>query len=207
MALDHFNAGLALENIISNLVSSGHRGTVSISAYGDTTKDHHLPSEGVKLNHFPAGVPFERFGPVRDVYIPRDYYSGKCNHFCAFLIMQCKCSELVDADWIRMYVELAVHRKHPDVSPVTMADQMAEEAMEHCFNCEPMRIREPKTTALIFAWGKMMLKDAGFEDVIAEDRTDQFVQVLRRELESVEKETEEFINDFSEEDYNDIVGG
>ncbi|CAN6998399.1 unnamed protein product [Brassica oleracea var. botrytis] len=52
-----------------------------------------------------------------------------------------------------------------------------------------------------------MLKDAGFEDVIAEDRTDQFVQVLRRELEKVEKEKEEFISDFSEEDYNDIVGG
>lgn len=66
-----------------------------------------------------------------------------------------------------------------------------------------------------------MLKDAGFEDVIAEDRTDQvtlptyfcimsadsnvnhfifsqFVQVLRRELEKVEKEKEEFISDFSE---------
>ncbi|CAH2036136.1 unnamed protein product [Thlaspi arvense] len=56
------------------------------------------------------------------------------------------------------------------------------------------------------AYGQM-LKDAGFEDVIAEDRTDQFVQVLRRELERVEKEKEEFISDFSEEDYNDIVGG
>ncbi|CAL9218135.1 unnamed protein product [Arabidopsis halleri] len=56
------------------------------------------------------------------------------------------------------------------------------------------------------AYGQM-LKDAGFEDVIAEDRTDQFVQVLRRELEKVEKEKEEFISDFSEEDYNDIVGG
>ncbi|XP_010461683.1 PREDICTED: phosphomethylethanolamine N-methyltransferase [Camelina sativa] len=56
------------------------------------------------------------------------------------------------------------------------------------------------------AYGKM-LKEAGFEDVIAEDRTDQFVQVLRRELEKVEREKEEFISDFSQEDYNDIVGG
>uniref|UniRef100_A0A1J3EP18 phosphoethanolamine N-methyltransferase n=1 Tax=Noccaea caerulescens TaxID=107243 RepID=A0A1J3EP18_NOCCA len=56
------------------------------------------------------------------------------------------------------------------------------------------------------AYGQM-LKDAGFEDVIAEDRTDQFVRVLRRELEKVEKEKEEFISDFSQEDYNDIVGG
>ncbi|KFK39125.1 hypothetical protein AALP_AA3G204100 [Arabis alpina] len=56
------------------------------------------------------------------------------------------------------------------------------------------------------AYGQM-LKDAGFNDVIAADRTDQFVQVLRRELERVEKEKEEFIADFSKEDYDDIVGG
>jgi phosphoethanolamine N-methyltransferase len=42
-----------------------------------------------------------------------------------------------------------------------------------------------------------MLKDAGFTDVIAEDRTDQFMQVLKRELDRVEKEKEKFISDFS----------
>ncbi|KAK1406541.1 hypothetical protein QVD17_41950 [Tagetes erecta] len=52
-----------------------------------------------------------------------------------------------------------------------------------------------------------MLRDAGFEEVIAEDRTEQFKDVLRRELERVEKGKEEFIHDFTEEDYNDIVGG
>ncbi|VVB13332.1 unnamed protein product [Arabis nemorensis] len=57
------------------------------------------------------------------------------------------------------------------------------------------------TNSICFRFG------LGFEDVIVEDRTDQFVQVLRRELERVEKEKEEFISDFSEEDYNDIVGG
>uniref|UniRef100_A0A803P7K5 phosphoethanolamine N-methyltransferase n=1 Tax=Cannabis sativa TaxID=3483 RepID=A0A803P7K5_CANSA len=56
------------------------------------------------------------------------------------------------------------------------------------------------------AYGQM-LKDAGFEDVIAEDRTDLFIAVLQRELDVVEKEKEEFISDFSKEDYNDIVGG
>ncbi|XP_010533969.1 PREDICTED: phosphomethylethanolamine N-methyltransferase [Tarenaya hassleriana] len=56
------------------------------------------------------------------------------------------------------------------------------------------------------AYGQM-LKDAGFDDVIAEDRTDQFMQVLQRELDKVEMEKEEFIRDFSEEDYDDIVGG
>ncbi|GMY23964.1 phosphoethanolamine N-methyltransferase 1-like isoform X1 [Fagus crenata] len=53
-----------------------------------------------------------------------------------------------------------------------------------------------------------MLGDAGFDDVIAEDRTDQFIQVLQRELDAVEKDKDAFIYDFSEvRDYNDIVGG
>ncbi|XP_076932316.1 phosphoethanolamine N-methyltransferase 3-like [Bidens hawaiensis] len=52
-----------------------------------------------------------------------------------------------------------------------------------------------------------MLRDAGFEEVITEDRTEQFKEVLRRELERVENGKEEFIHDFTEEDYNDIVGG
>nr|GMD07326.1 phosphoethanolamine N-methyltransferase 1-like [Ipomoea batatas] len=56
------------------------------------------------------------------------------------------------------------------------------------------------------AYGQM-IKDAGFSDVIAEDRSHQFMSVLQKELEGVEKEREEFINDFSEEDYNEIVEG
>ncbi|PON79127.1 Phosphoethanolamine N-methyltransferase [Trema orientale] len=56
------------------------------------------------------------------------------------------------------------------------------------------------------AYGQM-LRDAGFGDVTAEDRTDQFIAVLQRELDAIEKEKDEFITDFSEEDYNDIVGG
>ncbi|OMO51411.1 hypothetical protein COLO4_37682 [Corchorus olitorius] len=52
-----------------------------------------------------------------------------------------------------------------------------------------------------------MLKDAGFDEVIAEDRTDQFIQVLQRELNEVEKDKDTFISDFSEKDYDDIVGG
>ncbi|XP_038880570.1 phosphoethanolamine N-methyltransferase-like isoform X1 [Benincasa hispida] len=52
-----------------------------------------------------------------------------------------------------------------------------------------------------------MLEEAGFNNVVAEDRTDQFMSVLQRELNAVEKEKEAFIHDFSEEDYNDIVGG
>ncbi|CAN7136032.1 unnamed protein product, partial [Brassica rapa subsp. narinosa] len=46
------------------------------------------------------------------------------------------------------------------------------------------------------AYGQM-LKDAGFEDVIAEDRIDQYFYILslsRPELEKVEKEKEEFIH-------------
>ncbi|XAR68398.1 Phosphoethanolamine N-methyltransferase [Bertholletia excelsa] len=56
------------------------------------------------------------------------------------------------------------------------------------------------------AYGQM-LKDAGFGKVIAEDRTDQFMTVLQRELDAVEKEKKAFITDFSEKDYDDIVGG
>lgn len=56
------------------------------------------------------------------------------------------------------------------------------------------------------AYGQM-LRDAGFDEVIAEDRTDQFISVLEKELDKVEKDKETFIEDFSEEDYNDIVGG
>lgn len=56
------------------------------------------------------------------------------------------------------------------------------------------------------AYGQM-LRDAGFNEVTAEDRTEQFLKVLQKELDTVEKEKEEFIQDFSEEDYNDIVGG
>ncbi|KAK6925370.1 hypothetical protein RJ641_009696, partial [Dillenia turbinata] len=56
------------------------------------------------------------------------------------------------------------------------------------------------------AYGQM-LRDAGFEDVIAEDRTDQFIQVLEKELKTVEVNKQEFVRDFSEEDYNDIVDG
>ncbi|XP_057950513.1 phosphomethylethanolamine N-methyltransferase-like [Malania oleifera] len=52
-----------------------------------------------------------------------------------------------------------------------------------------------------------MLRDAGFDEVVAEDRTDQFMQVLQTELSAVEKGKDAFINDFSEEDYNEIAGG
>ncbi|KAK8569429.1 hypothetical protein V6N13_046484 [Hibiscus sabdariffa] len=56
------------------------------------------------------------------------------------------------------------------------------------------------------AYGQM-LKDAGFDEVVAEDRTDQFIQVLQRELDKVEKEKDAFVSDFSQADYEDIVGG
>ncbi|KAG6745769.1 hypothetical protein POTOM_050276 [Populus tomentosa] len=56
------------------------------------------------------------------------------------------------------------------------------------------------------AYGQM-LRDAGFDEVVAEDRTDQFIKVLQRELNAIEKDKDEFIHDFSQGDYNDIVGG
>ncbi|RWR77402.1 phosphoethanolamine N-methyltransferase 1-like protein [Cinnamomum micranthum f. kanehirae] len=56
------------------------------------------------------------------------------------------------------------------------------------------------------AYGQM-LKDAGFNEVIAEDCTDQFVKVLQKELDIVEKDKDAFIQEFSEEDYSEIVDG
>ncbi|KAJ6796782.1 phosphoethanolamine N-methyltransferase 1-like [Iris pallida] len=56
------------------------------------------------------------------------------------------------------------------------------------------------------AYGQM-LKDAGFHEVVAEDRTNQFVDVLQRELDVVEKDKESFVADFSQEDYDEIVNG
>ncbi|PKI52842.1 hypothetical protein CRG98_026790 [Punica granatum] len=56
------------------------------------------------------------------------------------------------------------------------------------------------------AYGQM-LRDAGFSEVIAEDRTDQFIKVLERELDAVEKDKEAFISDFTQQDYDDIVNG
>ncbi|EFJ29738.1 hypothetical protein SELMODRAFT_146547 [Selaginella moellendorffii] len=52
-----------------------------------------------------------------------------------------------------------------------------------------------------------MLRDAGFVDVVAEDRTDQFVRILTKELDAVERNKKSFLQDFSEEDYEDIVHG
>ncbi|OAE25294.1 hypothetical protein AXG93_4620s1080 [Marchantia polymorpha subsp. ruderalis] len=56
------------------------------------------------------------------------------------------------------------------------------------------------------AYGKM-LEDAGFVDVLAEDRTNQFVEILNKELEVTREAKEKFISDFSENDYNYIVEG
>ncbi|XP_006655550.1 LOW QUALITY PROTEIN: phosphoethanolamine N-methyltransferase 1-like [Oryza brachyantha] len=55
-------------------------------------------------------------------------------------------------------------------------------------------------------YGKM-LEDAGFHHVTAEDRTDQFLRVLQRELAEVEKNKDAFLADFTQEDYDDIVNG
>ncbi|KAG6549033.1 hypothetical protein Mapa_009476 [Marchantia paleacea] len=56
------------------------------------------------------------------------------------------------------------------------------------------------------AYGKM-LEDAGFVDVMAEDRTNQFVDILNKELEVTREAKDKFISDFSENDYNYIVEG
>ncbi|RXM90802.1 Phosphoethanolamine N-methyltransferase 1 [Acipenser ruthenus] len=51
------------------------------------------------------------------------------------------------------------------------------------------------------------LEEAGFGRVRAEDRTAQFVEVIKEELRRAETLREEFIQEFSEEDYSYIVQG
>ncbi|XP_070574723.1 uncharacterized protein [Ptychodera flava] len=55
-------------------------------------------------------------------------------------------------------------------------------------------------------YGKL-ISNAGFTNVKAEDRTNQFVDVLQREKKRFEAEKEEFLKDFSEEDYQYILDG
>ena len=51
---------------------------------------------------------------------------------------------------------------------------------------------------ILYSYQSQMLKDAGFDEVIAEDRTDQFKAVLERELSAVEKDKDSFVQDFSQ---------
>uniref|UniRef100_A0A8C7JH13 phosphoethanolamine N-methyltransferase n=1 Tax=Oncorhynchus kisutch TaxID=8019 RepID=A0A8C7JH13_ONCKI len=55
-------------------------------------------------------------------------------------------------------------------------------------------------------YGKF-LQQAGFSNVRAEDRTAQFMQVIQTELERAAAMKDEFIKEFSEEDYLAIVNG
>ncbi|KAL2077281.1 hypothetical protein ACEWY4_026785 [Coilia grayii] len=51
------------------------------------------------------------------------------------------------------------------------------------------------------------LEEAGFTNVRADDRTEQFIQVIKSELEKADVIREEFIQEFSQEDYDAIVDG
>ncbi|XP_066525502.1 phosphoethanolamine methyltransferase isoform X2 [Hoplias malabaricus] len=55
-------------------------------------------------------------------------------------------------------------------------------------------------------YGKF-LEEAGFTNVRAEDRTAQFIQVIKDELKRAEEIQEEFIEEFSQEDYDAIIRG
>ncbi|XP_051514435.1 uncharacterized protein LOC127418090 isoform X1 [Myxocyprinus asiaticus] len=51
------------------------------------------------------------------------------------------------------------------------------------------------------------LSEVGFNNVKALDRTEQFIQVIKSELQRAEEIKEEFIQEFSKEDYDAIVNG
>ncbi|XP_004512745.1 phosphoethanolamine N-methyltransferase-like isoform X2 [Cicer arietinum] len=50
-----------------------------------------------------------------------------------------------------------------------------------------------------------MLENAGFDYVIDQDQTNLFLKTLQKELNSLENKKVDFINEFSEDDYNEIV--
>ncbi|ESO09748.1 hypothetical protein HELRODRAFT_183893 [Helobdella robusta] len=55
-------------------------------------------------------------------------------------------------------------------------------------------------------YGKL-LEEVGFERVQAQDRTDQFVDILRKEIERVVASRDAFLKDFTESDYRALVDG
>eukprot|EP00245_Coleochaete_scutata_P005613 TRINITY_DN19275_c0_g1_i1.p1 TRINITY_DN19275_c0_g1~~TRINITY_DN19275_c0_g1_i1.p1 ORF type:complete len:522 (+),score=122.12 TRINITY_DN19275_c0_g1_i1:84-1568(+) len=55
-------------------------------------------------------------------------------------------------------------------------------------------------------YGKM-IEEAGFVEVVAQDRTDQFIDILHRELKVTQEQKEDFIAEFSQDDYDHIVEG
>ncbi|XP_073003080.1 phosphoethanolamine N-methyltransferase-like [Typha latifolia] len=80
-------------------------------------------------------------------------------------------------------------------SPGTPSDEFAEYIKQRGYDLHDVK-----------EYGEM-LENAGFHEVVAEDRTNQFLEVLQRELDAVEKEKDDFVHDFSQEDYDDIVNG
>lgn len=52
-----------------------------------------------------------------------------------------------------------------------------------------------------------VLEKAGFTNVRAEDRTQQFISILHNELRKFEPLQSEFVEEFSQEDYDEIVDG
>ena len=52
-----------------------------------------------------------------------------------------------------------------------------------------------------------VLRDAGFPDVQANDRTSQFIDILHKELEAFNKIREEVVEEYSAEDFDHIVQG
>jgi len=51
------------------------------------------------------------------------------------------------------------------------------------------------------------IRQAGFEKVVARDRTEDFIVILHKELKNFEKIKKDFVKEFSEEDYHHIVEG
>ncbi|XXG80016.1 hypothetical protein AAC387_Pa09g0972 [Persea americana] len=87
-----------------------------------------------------------------------------------------------------------------------------DNAFDVIYSCDTiLHIQDkPALFRTFYKWlkpGGKMLKDAGFKEVIAEERTDRFLNVLQRELDAIKKDKDAFIKEFSENDYSEIVNG
>lgn len=54
---------------------------------------------------------------------------------------------------------------------------------------------------------KILKQKVGFQDVVADDRTKQFVDILQVELDRFNEQKEEFLDQFEENDFDYIVSG
>jgi len=62
------------------------------------------------------------------------------------------------------------------------------------------------TLLTVTEYGKL-LESVGFKDVVAQDATEKFVQCLKMELNRIESTKDDFLREFSNDDYQHLIEG